>query len=101
MQLKASVYNEGVMDALSSFGVRLAAEVSTHQRMPDGPKHLGAERLSKLLQAESESYTSVGDRRQPRNLDRPTRWGNPTSIEAANSLGRGAAPSGVGMFSGV
>ena len=101
MTLKAAVYNEGVMDALSSFGVRVAADMSSRQRMPDGPEHLGAERLSRALRAEDDSYTPLADRRQPRNLDRPTRWGNPTSIEAANSLGRGVAPGGVGMFGGV
>jgi hypothetical protein len=92
-------YLSGASDALQAFGIRTAADHLT-RRMPDGPSHLGAEWLSKRLRQETEDYTRIpGSRASYRKLEKPSQWGNPTSLEASGSNAQNY--SGMSPYGGV
>lgn len=78
--MKIAAYQNGVDAALDTFGVRVAFDMHQH-RMPDGPDHLGAERLSKLLSSQDDRYKRSPDRRRGRNEARPVLWGPRVSID--------------------
>jgi hypothetical protein len=101
MVFKAATYDKGIEDALSAFGVRVASEFMARQRMPEGPEHLGAERLSKLLRTESEAYKPSPEKKQRRNLENTPRWGTPTSLEGASTSSHNAFPGMMGLNGGV
>lgn len=95
----ASAYLKGAAEALDSFGIRVASD-STHQRMPDGPEHLGAEWLSRQLRQDNEDYTTtVGSRPSHRKLEKPTTWGSPSSLEGSGANAHNHA--GAGVYGGV
>jgi hypothetical protein len=98
MNKLASAYEEGMADALDRFGVRMASELA-RRRMPEGPKHLGAERLAKMLGGQQDNY-SIGDKKPRRNLERPVRFGEPTSLEGAGVSSVAGLP-GAGAYGGV
>lgn len=64
--------------------------------MPDGPGHLGAERLTKLLGQMHEEYNERGPRRRELSaVNKPIRWGPEAPIDDS----RGTAT--LGSFGGV
>ena len=94
-----NAYQSGVSDALDTFGIRTAADQWT-RRMPEGPSHLGAEWLSKRLSKEVEDHPQeVGARQSYRKLEKPTQWGNPSSLEASGSNAHNY--SGMNQYGGV
>jgi hypothetical protein len=93
-------YAQGADDALQAFGVRTAAFGQTHQRMPEGPMHLGAERLARALTAEGEKENwAHGNGKMPSRLERNTRWGPKVSLENSSQIAQ--APTGLGHYAGV
>lgn len=95
----ASAYLAGAADALESFGIRLASDAMSRS-MPDGPHHLGAEWLAKELRKDKEEYSGViGSRSSHRKLEKPSTWGNPTSLEGSGSNSHNY--SGMGQYGGV
>lgn len=98
MNKLATAYDEGMADALDLFGVRLASELA-RRRMPEGPQHLGAERLAKMLGTQKDDF-SFGDKKPRRNLERPVRFGEPTSLEGAGVSSVTGLPA-VGPYGGV
>jgi hypothetical protein len=86
-------YASGVKAAFEVYGIRVA---SLQRRMPDGPAHLGPERLTRLL---AEMDDGRERERQPRkDLSRPVQWGQPASLEGSDSS---ADVGGFGQFGGV
>lgn len=87
-----NMYKVGSNDALDTFGLRTANDRTMRQRMPEGPMHIGAERLARML---SQDEDQIGQRVSPREkkLERPTRWGPPASLESGN----GVTPPPVGL----
>lgn len=92
-------YLTGASDALDTFGIRTAADHMT-RRMPDGPSHLGAEWLAKRLTGEKDEYSHVvGSRQSYKKLEKPTRWGEPASLESSGSNAHNY--SGMTPYGGV
>lgn len=92
-------YSKGAEEALDTFGIRLAADHLT-RRMPDGPAHLGAEWLAKRLGNEKDEYSHIiGSRQSYKKLEKPTQWGNTTSLESSGSNARNY--SGMTPYGGV
>ena len=94
----ASSYEEGMVDAYDAFGIRVAGDLARN-RMPEGPQHLGAERLAKMLGGQQDNF-SIGDKKPRRNLERPVRFGEPTSLEGAGVSSVAGLP-GAGAYGGV
>lgn len=76
--MKTAAYSAGMTDALEHFGVRVASDLMS-RRMPDGPEHLGAEQLARLLSAQDDSY-KVNPASRAKKLNRPVHWGPKTSV---------------------
>lgn len=93
MQYKRAAYSTGVADALEAFGVRTASQMM--RRMPEGKMHSGAERLARTLA--DLPNEEIAAERPTKRLERPTRWGNRTSVEGGNPVFN---PS-LGSYGGV
>lgn len=75
-------FEMGVAAALDTLGVRTASE--------QGPSHLGAERLVKMLQAQKDTTTRSSDvSRTYKNLERPPVWGQVHSLDNGGALSFG------------
>jgi hypothetical protein len=93
MVLPAS-YEAGKLAALEQYGL--------HRRMPEGPSHLGAERLARALTQQSETHASrfsAASKRRGNNLENPVRWGEKSPIDSGSASTQGG--SGIGLFGGV
>lgn len=89
---KQASYEAGVKAALDSFNLQ--------RRMPFGPGHLGAERLSQMLQSDHEAFAgSKAGVKGRSNLDRPTLWGPKTPVDSGGFAG--SLNSSTGSFGGV
>lgn len=93
-------YAQGADDALQAFGVRTAAFGQTHNKMPEGPMHIGAERLARALTADGagEHWSMLGSA-MPHKLERNTRWGPKSSLENSSQIAQ--SPTGLGQYAGV
>lgn len=87
-------YASGVKAALETYGVRTA---SLHQRMPEGPMHLGAERLTRMLAEDDDG--PAPERRTRKDLNKPVRWGAPGSLESSSP--HSMPMGGLGTYGGV
>lgn len=94
----AVAYDEGVSDALGAFGVRVAGELA-RRRMPEGPMHLGAERLARALGGQKDEY-GLTTYQTRKSLEKPVRWGERASLEAGTANSIPGLP-GVGDPGGV
>lgn len=84
---------------METFGVRTAHELQ--RRMPNGPKHLGAERLTSMLaEMDKEHVPDNKSNNQHRRLDqaKPIRWGPQTSIDTSSG---GPGAMGMSTYNGV
>ena len=76
--MKTAAYNAGAADALEHFGVRVASDFMS-RRIPEGPSHLGAEQLARMLSAQDDSY-KANPAGRTKKLNRPVHWGPKTSV---------------------
>lgn len=90
-------YDSGAQAALQHFGVRTASDLMS-RRMPDGPEHLGAERLARTLAKLDVAPVRPEEERKTRRLERPTRWSNPSSVEGGEQRDSGM---GLGAYGGI
>jgi hypothetical protein len=86
-------YEAGKIAALNQYGLS--------RSMPQGPTHVGAERLAKMLTDVEPDHAPKGaaPRKNSGRLERPTRWGEKSPVDSG-SMGSQAG-SGIGAFGGV
>jgi hypothetical protein len=98
-------YDQGVSDALSSFGVRTAS--LSRSPMPMGDMNLGAERFTKAIGSDPEVHQydpSANKKRQSKNNvfgmgETTPGWSSPSSVESGGAVG--SFNSGVTPYGGV
>ena len=85
-------YEAGKLAALNQYGLS--------RSMPQGPTHVGAERLVKMLTDVEPDHTPKGRvQHKGDRLERPTRWGEKSPVDSG-SMGSQSG-SGIGAFGGV
>lgn len=67
--------------------------------MPDGPEHLGAEWLSRVLSRDHADAVTPGKAPAYKKLERPPIWGVRASLEASGTPGHDY--SGMTPYGGV
>ena len=96
-KLVDAIYANGVKAAMDDFGVREAHDLQ--RRMPDGPGHLGAERLTKMLGAMDEDYKpNTASNKHRIDQTKPIRWGPQQPIDVSSG---GPGAMGMSSFNGV
>lgn len=89
MSFKAAAYRKGTKDALNAYGVQ------EQQAVPEN----GAEWFGQALRADDAGDTRKPEPPRHRKLERPTRWGDRTSLEGGSFSGN--AGIGAGFYGGV